>query len=132
MLNFFICFFASLFCIRVWFEPLLHPLHCPLAHTSSDNFASIVSAVEEGRSIFANMQSFIYFLVSCNIGELAIILTASILGLPEPLTTIQVFVLLAIYDHFLFLDVCLETHSTINYFEYIFHIITVVVGEFGY
>ncbi len=54
-----------------------------------DNFATIISAVEEGRAIFNNMQAFICFLISCNIGEILTILTATILGLPEPLTPLH-------------------------------------------
>eukprot|EP01038_Epipyxis_sp_PR26KG_P009613 gene9613-12945_t len=56
---------------------------------ADDNFSTIVSAVEEGRNIYSNMQTFICFLISCNIGEIATMLFSTMLGLPEPLTPLH-------------------------------------------
>ena len=56
---------------------------------TDDNFASIVSAVEEGRGIFDNIQKVLQFLLSCNFGEILLMLIASLLGWPAPLLPIQ-------------------------------------------
>jgi Ca2+-transporting ATPase len=56
---------------------------------ADDNFSTIVAAIEEGRSIYNNMQAFICFLISCNIGEIAAILFAAVCGFPEPLSAMH-------------------------------------------
>jgi len=57
---------------------------------TDDNFASIERAVEEGRVIYANILKAVNYLLSCNIGELITIFTAIIVGLPSPITPIQI------------------------------------------
>lgn len=56
---------------------------------TDDNFASIVSAVEEGRIIYSNIRKFVGFLLSCNIGEILIILIAMLANWGVPLVPIQ-------------------------------------------
>ncbi|MBX6312972.1 MAG: cation-translocating P-type ATPase [Isosphaeraceae bacterium] len=56
---------------------------------TDDNFASIVNAVEEGRGIFDNIQKSLYYLLSCNTGEVLFMLFATLAGWPTPLTAIQ-------------------------------------------
>lgn len=57
---------------------------------TDDNFASIVNAVEEGRSIFDNIKKFVNYLLSSNFGEVLTILVAGLIGLPLPLIAIQI------------------------------------------
>lgn len=55
-----------------------------------DNFATIVAAVEEGRTVYSNIRKFIRYLLSCNIGEILTMLGGMLLGLPIPLLPIQI------------------------------------------
>ncbi|MFO1418036.1 MAG: cation-translocating P-type ATPase [Methylotetracoccus sp.] len=55
-----------------------------------DNFASIVAAVEEGRGIFNNIKKYLMYLLAANIGEIGLIGTAAALGLPMPLSAVQI------------------------------------------
>ncbi|NMB62545.1 MAG: cation-translocating P-type ATPase [Chloroflexi bacterium] len=47
---------------------------------TDDNYASIVSAVEQGRVIYSNIRKFVYYLISCNIAEIMIIFLPTVLG----------------------------------------------------
>ncbi len=56
-----------------------------------DNFATIVSAVEEGRTIYDNVRRFVKYLLASNTGELLVLLvTQLIAGMSIPLTTLQI------------------------------------------
>ncbi|MBI5414033.1 HAD-IC family P-type ATPase [Candidatus Peregrinibacteria bacterium] len=55
-----------------------------------DSFATIVSAIREGRTIFENLKKFIWFLFASNISELIIVMTSLILSIPNPLTAVLI------------------------------------------
>jgi Ca2+-transporting ATPase len=76
---------------------------------TDDNYASIVSAVEEGRVIYSNIRKFVFFLLSCNVGEILIIFLATLAGWPLPLTAIQLLVLNLLTDGAPALALGLET-----------------------
>jgi P-type Ca2+ transporter type 2C len=65
---------------------------------TDDSFAGIVSAIEEGRSLYSNLQSMISYLISCNLGEVGIILLVSLLGLPEILLPLHLLYINLITD----------------------------------
>ncbi len=65
---------------------------------TDDNYASIVSAVEQGRIIYANIRKFVFFLLSSNVAEIMIIFLATLAGLPAPLTAIQLLWLNLVTD----------------------------------
>ncbi|CAG7603972.1 Calcium-transporting ATPase [Paenibacillus solanacearum] len=57
---------------------------------SNDNFATIVSAIEEGRGIYENIRKFIRYLLASNVGEILTMFLAMMAGLPLPLVPIQI------------------------------------------
>jgi Ca2+-transporting ATPase len=57
---------------------------------ADDNFATIIAAVEEGRTIYDNIRKFIRYLLSCNMGEILTMFGGIMLGLPFPLLPIQI------------------------------------------
>ena len=65
---------------------------------TDDNFASIVVAVEEGRGIYDNIQKFMHYLLSCNAGEVLVMLVAAVAGWPAPLAAIQILWLNLVTD----------------------------------
>jgi len=65
-----------------------------------DNFATLVSAVFQGRTIFENIRKFIVYLLSCNIAEVLIMFFALILGYPPPLLPLHLLWLNLVTDSF--------------------------------
>ena len=67
---------------------------------TDDNFATIVNAVEEGRIIFSNIKKFVFFLLSCNIGEILLVFVSILIGWEVPLIPIQLLWLNLVTDSF--------------------------------
>jgi Ca2+-transporting ATPase len=65
---------------------------------TDDNYASIVSAVAQGRVIYSNIRKFVYYLLSCNAAEIMIIFLTTLFGWPIPLTAIQLLWLNLVTD----------------------------------
>lgn len=57
---------------------------------TDDNFAAIVAAIEEGRGIFDNIKKYLMYLLSSNLGEIGLMAGATLMGLPLPLTAVQI------------------------------------------
>ena len=56
---------------------------------TDDNFASIVNAVEQGRTIYDNIRKFVHYLLATNAGEVMMMFCAVLVGWPAPLVAIQ-------------------------------------------
>ncbi len=65
-----------------------------------DNYATIVSAVEEGRRVYENVRKFIRYTLGSNAGEILVIFFAPFLGLPFPLTPLQILWMNLVTDGF--------------------------------
>ena len=55
-----------------------------------DNFATIVAAVREGRTIYDNVRKFIFYILSSNSGEIWVMIVGFFLGMPLPLLPLQI------------------------------------------
>jgi Ca2+-transporting ATPase len=73
-----------------------------------DRFPTIAAAVEEGRVIFDNIRKFVFYLFSCNLAEVVVLLTAALAGLPLPLLPLQILWLNLVTDTFPALALALE------------------------
>lgn len=63
-----------------------------------DRFSTIVAALEQGRIIYDNLRKFVYYLISCNLAELLILIAFPLLGMPLPFTALQILWLNLVTD----------------------------------
>lgn len=65
---------------------------------TDDRFSTIMDAVAEGRNVFSNIRKTIYFLLTCNISEIIIMLVARLLGWGSPVTAIMLLLINVLGD----------------------------------
>ena len=73
-----------------------------------DRFETIAAAVEEGRIVFDNIRKFVFYLFSCNLAEVLVLLAAGLAGLPLPLLPLQILWLNMVTDTFPALALAIE------------------------
>lgn len=78
---------------------------------ADDNFATIVYAIEGGRTIYANIGKFVHLMFSHNLGEVLMIFTATALGWPLPLLPLQILWMNLVTDVFPALALSVEPAS---------------------
>jgi P-type Ca2+ transporter type 2C len=74
----------------------------------NDRFETVAAAVEEGRIIFDNIRKFVFYLFSCNVAEVLVLLIAGVAGLPLPLQPLQLLWLNMVTDTFPALALAME------------------------
>ncbi len=77
----------------------------------NDNFKSVVDAIREGRTIFANIKRMVAYLLASNMGEVIINLGALVLGMPIPLIPVQILWVNLVTDTSLVIPLGLEPGS---------------------
>ncbi|MBE0450752.1 MAG: HAD-IC family P-type ATPase [Clostridia bacterium] len=65
---------------------------------TDDRFSTIVKAIKEGRTIFDNIEKFVYFLFSCNVVEILAVFITILLRLPMPILALQILWLNLVVD----------------------------------
>jgi Ca2+-transporting ATPase len=65
-----------------------------------DRFETIAAAVEEGRIVFDNIRKFVFYLFSCNVAEVLVLLIAPLVSWPSPLAPLQLLWLNLVTDTF--------------------------------
>ncbi|HWV57360.1 MAG TPA: HAD-IC family P-type ATPase [Longimicrobiales bacterium] len=73
-----------------------------------DRFQTIGAAIEAGRVIFDNIRKFVFYLFSCNLAEVLVLLIGGLAGLPLPLLPLQILWLNLVTDTFPALALALE------------------------
>ncbi|HYO71363.1 MAG TPA: cation transporting ATPase C-terminal domain-containing protein [Archangium sp.] len=74
---------------------------------TDDNFATLVTAIREGRAIYENIRKTLVYLLVGNVGELTLMLAASLVGLPLPLVPLQLLWINLVTDSLLALALAL-------------------------
>ncbi len=73
-----------------------------------DRFQTVAAAVQEGRVIYDNIRKFVFYLFSCNLAEVLLLLAAGVAGLPLPLLPLQILWLNIVTDTFPALALAME------------------------
>jgi Ca2+-transporting ATPase len=73
-----------------------------------DRFETVAAAVEEGRIIYDNIRKFVFYLFSCNLAEILVLLIAGLAALPTPLRPLQILWLNLVTDTFPALALAME------------------------
>lgn len=74
----------------------------------NDNFATIIKAISEGRKIFDNIRRMLFYLLSTSLGEVLTMIGALLVGLPLPVTAIQILWINLVTDTAMVLPLGLE------------------------